>query len=102
MKDSELPIDQLVFYEESEWAADFYLRSVIPEYYHHDLNSTSLIGKYVFTSDEGLKDLQDEYNKIEKVQSFDDFHVTTLTGEFINKKTRHKTLQKKWLVRIRE
>jgi hypothetical protein len=102
MNERELPTDQLVFYEETEWAADFYLRRVIPEYYYPDLKSISLKGKYVFTPDEGLKDLQNKYSKIEKVQSFDDFHVTTLTGEFLNKKTRDNTLQKKWLVRIRE
>jgi 4-amino-4-deoxy-L-arabinose transferase-like glycosyltransferase len=102
MKNRELPIDQLVFYDETEWAADFYLKRVIPEYYPSDLDSISLKGKYVFTTEEGLHDLREKYHIIEKIKAFDDFHVTTLTGEFINRKKRSKTLETKWLVRIRQ
>jgi len=102
IKEEGLPTDQLIFYEESEWAADFYLKQVFAEYNRQNLNHIPLKGKYIFTSEEGLMDLQEKYLKIDTVKSFYDFHVTTLTGKFINKETRSETLQKKWLIQIRK
>lgn len=100
MKENHLPPDQLVFYEENEWAADFYLKRTIPEYNRVNLNNRQIMGKYVFTSDRGLEDLKARNLEIEMVKHFSDFHVTTLKASFINKKTREASLMDKWLIYI--
>jgi len=101
MKDKGYPVEKLIFYEENEWITDFYLKTVIPEYNRQNLNNVQLAGKYVFTSDTGLQELKEKNYQIDVLETFYDFHVTTLSGEFINKKTRSETLHKNWLVRIR-
>ncbi len=101
IRENNLSADQLVFYEENEWVTDFYLKRIIPEYNRDNLKSSELKGKYVFTSEEGLKDLEQRNYDFETVKTFSDFHVTTLNGTFLNKKTRNTVLKKKWLIRIR-
>jgi len=87
IKENNLPANQLVFYAENEWATDFYLKRIIPEYNQENLNNRQIMGKYVFTSDRGLEDLKARNLEIEMVKRFSDFHVTTLKAAFINKKT---------------
>ncbi len=101
MRTNNLPVEKLLFYEENEWVTDFYLKTVIPEFTIQNLENVRLEGKYVFTSDKGLQDLKGKDYQIEVLKTFHDFHVTTLSGAFINKKTRNKTLRKNWLIRIR-
>jgi hypothetical protein len=37
----------------------------------------------------------------EELGSFPDFRITTLNGTFLNKRTREKEIEEKYLVRIR-
>ena len=101
MLQNNLPIEQLVFYEENEWATDFYLKRVMPEYKMESLKSRDIKGRYIFTSEYGLQDLRSKNFDIEIIKMFSDFHITTLNLTFLNKKTRNTTLQKKWLVYVR-
>jgi 4-amino-4-deoxy-L-arabinose transferase-like glycosyltransferase len=101
LREKNIPADKLLIYQKRAWATDFYLRQIIPEQERIDPGNAHLRERYVFTSSEGLENLRENGFKTEPIQSFPDFHVTTLTGEFINRKTRSGVLQTNWLVRIR-
>jgi 4-amino-4-deoxy-L-arabinose transferase-like glycosyltransferase len=49
-------------------------------------------------NDEELQQLQKEKIKYQEVKRFDDFHVTQLTGKFVNYKTRKETLASRYLL----
>lgn len=56
--------------------------------------------KYLFVTEEELKQLQAAELSVEVVQEFSEFHVTMLTLKFINPKTRYKELKKNYLVKL--
>ena len=101
IKANNLPAEDLVTFEKIQWSADFYLKETIPEYRKEELSEIDLSGKLVFTTHEGLKILEGHGYHIEPVRSFQDFHVTTLNAEFINKRTRGKTLNETFLIYLR-
>jgi len=98
IKENKLPVEDLVTFEKIQWSVDFYLKETIPEYREEELSEIDLSGKLVFTTREGLKILEGHGYHIEPVRSFQDFHVTTLKAEFINKRTRGKTLNETFLI----
>jgi 4-amino-4-deoxy-L-arabinose transferase-like glycosyltransferase len=98
IKNRNLPVEDLVTFEKTQWSTDFYLKKVIPEITEKDLPRYNLSGHLVFTTSEGLKILERYGYSIEPIKSFKDFHVTTLNLEFINKKTRNHALEETFLV----
>lgn len=56
--------------------------------------------RFLFLKEEELKQLEAAGVRIKIINAFDEFHVTMLTLKFINPKTRHKELQKQYLVRL--
>ncbi len=100
MKENKLPVEDLVSFEKKQWSTDFYLEIIIPEYNESDLSQIKLTGKLVYTTQEGLNILSKYGYSTEPLKSFEDFHVTGLNGEFINKKTRKNTLSKTFLVYV--
>ena len=100
VKKNKLPVEDLVTFERIQWSADFYLKETIPEYREEELPEINLSGKLVFTTQEGLRILEDYGYSIEPIKAFQDFHVTTLNAEFINKRTRSNALKETSLVFI--
>lgn len=95
-----LPSGKLICFEKNEWVTDFYLKRIVPAYDEADLKNTNIHNKLVYTTEEGLNILHNQGYLYSKLTSFEDFHVTGLTGKFINKNTRSETLQKTYLVKI--
>ena len=54
----------------------------------------------VFTNENGLKELKNNKNNFNIIEVFNHVRVSKLTPSFINPKTRHKVLKKKYLLRF--
>ena len=54
----------------------------------------------VFTNENGLKELKNNKNNFNIIEVFNHVRVSKLTPSFINPKTRHKVLEKKYLLRF--
>lgn len=99
--DNGIPADQLVCLNQSEWVTDFYLHRVIPVYNHKDLIKSKFSNKFVFCDDTGIESLQKSGIEYEIIETFYDFHVTTMNGKFINRNTRDSTLIQTYLVKVK-
>jgi 4-amino-4-deoxy-L-arabinose transferase-like glycosyltransferase len=95
-----LPFEDLVTFEKEQWITNFHARRIIPEYTAEDLSHINLAGHLVYTSQKGLEILQDHGYSLEPIKSFTDFHVTTLNGKFLNKRTRPGTLSDTFLIYV--
>ncbi len=100
LKTKGIPTDQLVCLDRNEWVTDFYLHETVPVFWRNNLQSHDLNGKYVFCDDRGIETIQRLNISFEIIKVFPDFHVTTLTPEFINMKTRESTLKNNYLLKI--
>jgi len=80
--------------------ADVILHQLTPVIPVDRLEPTAVNGKYVFTSPDGLSKLDALGLQYHPVAEFEDFHVTRLTGKFINRNTRQAEVQKKYLLKI--
>ena len=100
VKNNDINKDQLVSFDKFQILAEFYLHHPLPEYSSEITEPSELKGKYIFTSKEGLQKLQDKgYNPL-ILNTFEDFHITTLTPEFLNKKTRSGALSHTFLIQL--
>ena len=102
IKKQNLPSDQLIFLEEDQWITAFYLKRNVPMFPLQEVENIELSGKLVYTNKSGLEKLKESGISYHRLNTFPDFHVTTLNGTFINKKTRPETIQSKYLVEIKE
>jgi hypothetical protein len=57
-------------------------------------------GTYLFTTDEGLGDLREREIEFKLLKTFDHYHVTLLTANFLNPSTRPEVLSKRYLVKL--
>lgn len=66
------------------------------------LNDLSAVntGMYLLTMEEGLKDLAERNIHFEVVKEGLDYHVTALTGKFLNKDTRDAQCKKYYVVKL--
>ncbi len=53
-----------------------------------------------YVNNEELNEIKEKGMNYESIKGFDDFHVTTLSAKFINKKTRSSQLKKTFLIRV--
>jgi 4-amino-4-deoxy-L-arabinose transferase-like glycosyltransferase len=95
-----IPADQLVFLENTAPVADVLLHHVNPLLMYQKVKPYELSGKYVFTAVEGLKIIDSLGLKHQLIETFNEFSVTRITGKFINRATRNKTLKKNLLVKV--
>jgi hypothetical protein len=95
-----IPSDQFVFLGNNSAVLDVILHHVTPLYSFEDVQPLQLAGKYVFTGEEGLKIIDKLGLKHTVITTFEDFAVTRITGEFINRRTRSKAVKKTLLVKI--
>ena len=93
----------LYFYNENEKAKsrsfNFYLdkniKFIDSNYLKDEFNPRPQL---VFTNENGLKELKDNKNNFKIIEVFNHARVSKLTPSFINPKTRHKALKKKYLL----
>lgn len=95
-----IPSDQFVFLGNNSAVLDVILHHVTPLYSFEDVQPLQLAGKYVFTGEEGLKIIDKLGLKHTVITTFEDFPVTRITGEFINRRTRSKAVKKNLLVKV--
>ncbi len=99
-KQQNLPVDQLVSYDEKPNYSDVILRKVTPAYKIPDIDPEFLQGKYVYTTEKGLHTLDSIGMKYELLKIFDEFHTTKLNAKFINRFTRENELKKEFLIKV--
>lgn len=100
VKENGIPAKDLVIIGDVQSVADIILRQVTPVYPFADLGVEELEGKYVYTDQTGLQKIDSIGKPYQLLKVFDDFHVTMLTGKFINRKTREAAVDKKYLLKI--
>jgi len=97
--EQKIPAQKFFFYKfkGSGKAIHFYARHIIATMDSLDAATT---GTYLYTSDEGLKEIQQsaKLHIIEKEGL--DYHVTTLSGKFLNKKTRNEQCGRYYVVKM--
>lgn len=77
---------------------DFYSGEVAPLLQDDDLAAKK--GEIVFTKPKGLKRLDELGIEHEILKTYDYFHVTELTLEFLNPATRDKAMSERYLIRL--
>jgi len=100
MRDNKLPADDLICFDTEEQVSDIILQRVVPQYTLDQGSPALLKRKIVYTTPEGLDKIRTLGLKAEVLKEFEEFHVTMLTGTFINQETRAGVLKRRYLVRI--
>ena len=100
VKLNNIAIPDLASVDEEQTILNFHLQAVIPQYSLEEANAKNLTGKYVFTTPAGIEKINSLNLQPFIVATFNDFHVSMLTGKFINKNTRQSVLNKTFLVKI--
>ena len=95
-----LPASELVCFDTDEQVADVMLAIVVPQYTLVDGRPEQVKGKLAYTTSEGIDKIRSWGLPVTVVKEFDEFHVTMLTGTFINLNTRPQALKKRYLVRV--
>jgi 4-amino-4-deoxy-L-arabinose transferase-like glycosyltransferase len=92
--------DRTIVYCEHTYALDFYSGKILKNGTVGDQKWFNLEkGEYVIIGGDDVEMLKTTYN-YEIVKQVDSYHVTLLTPDFLNPKTRDKTLRKRMLVKI--
>ena len=96
---------ELYYYNEDERAksrsCNFYLnRNIKYIDYNYIEDKSSLIPALIFTNEDGLKELSRFKIDFEILKEFDHIRVSKLNKTFINPVTRHKMIQKKYLLKF--
>lgn len=96
----QLPVDSLATLNFLEFGASFKLNIAIPAYELNNVTRSAIANKYIFTSEAGLAKINSFHLPTKIIKKFHGFHVTMLTGEFINKSTRASVLTPSYLVKL--
>lgn len=75
----------------------FYAKQII-----HPVNSLDTIqpGTYLLTAEDGMKEIQQQGKLYELVKEGPDYHVTALTGKFLNKETREAQCTRYYIIKM--
>jgi hypothetical protein len=94
-----IPRDKFFIYKFSGngTALHFYSKRIVKGL--NDLETVSS-GMYLLTMEEGLEDLVKKNKQFEVVQEGLDYHITALTGKFLNKDTRDAQCKKYYVVKL--
>lgn len=101
MKNQGLEEDKLVTLGLREEMISVLQDRIVPVFDPDLVNKEDIKSKYVFTNKEGVDLIKTMEIKFEEIHSFPDFRITTLNGTFLNKKTRDKEIEIKYLLKIR-
>jgi len=100
MKKHSLEKEQLVSLGLREEMTSFLLGRIIPKFELDLALNSDLRNRFVFTNKEGLEKIATLGLAYEQLGLFPDFRIKTLNGTFINKKTREKELEIKYLLKV--
>ena len=100
MKDHGLEENKLVSLGLREEMISVLQNRIVPAFDPELVNKEDLKSKYVFTNQEGVDRIKTMELEFEEIHSFPDFRITTLNGTFLNKKTRDKEIETKYLLKI--
>ncbi len=95
-----IPLEKLFTYDQPVIITNVYLKTIVPALTRGTLMDQDLAGKFIFTSAKGLSDIASSQLDYRLIGQLEDFPVTTLTYEFVNKHTRSKAVRQKYLVQI--
>ncbi len=102
MKSKDLDEKALVTLGVREEMISFLQDRIVPSFDIDNSRQNDLRGKYVFTNQAGLDHLATLSLEYKIIETFPDFRITVLNGSFLNKKTRDKELEPKYLVKVIE
>jgi 4-amino-4-deoxy-L-arabinose transferase-like glycosyltransferase len=97
--DQKIPANKVFFYKftGSGKSIHFYAKHIIGSI---DSLDAAVTGTYLYTSDEGLQEIR-QSGKLHVIEKEGlDYHVTALTGKFLNKKTRDEQCGNYYLVKM--
>jgi 4-amino-4-deoxy-L-arabinose transferase-like glycosyltransferase len=104
MREENVDLDRVVIYtqEAHMHSMDFYVRRIIPLAKTPDEFAALPAGLtyQVFTTAEGLAELQQLGYSPEIVKTFDHFHISMLTLPFLNPNTRDQAIKKRHILRV--
>lgn len=89
-------------YLENSYSFAFYIKEPFKYYYSPDSikAATANHDLVIFTSEESLKDLSESGLTINILKTFPHFHISQLTGQFLNYKTRSKVIRNMVVARV--
>ena len=90
------------WYKEHMPSLDFYSYRVVPNLSRAVFDTLSPGSYLVYTSAEGLKEIQTWGRQPEVVKTFEHFHISTLSPDFLNPATRHQATETRYLLRLRK
>ncbi len=99
IKKHKLPLDDVITYDNNQIIMDVYLHHLVQQYQIDFPNQEVLKNKIIFISKRGIEALEKGNIDWELLETFDDFHITTLNSEFLNKRTREGAVEKYYLVK---
>lgn len=92
--------DVFVPRETNSYTFEFLLDANVKRFNIDELNSTPPKNALVYTFKKHVELLLEKGTSFEVLQQFDDYHITLLKPDFINPKTRAKTLGSMYLIRL--
>jgi hypothetical protein len=97
-----IPTDEVACFKIYPNSLDFYMKDIaqVFESPASIVRAVSVQPLWIYTNEEGKKNLEESGLIIEQSISFDHFHISKLKIKFLNPKTRDKTIEKVYLIRI--
>ncbi len=92
----------LACFRKPQYATDFYLKTIVPDLTVNRILSGEWNNKILYTSADGLKELEDLKVKFDMLQIFNDFGVQNLSYKFVNHNTRELSLSQTYLIKLRQ
>jgi 4-amino-4-deoxy-L-arabinose transferase-like glycosyltransferase len=101
IQEHSLDNDQLISLGLREEMTSFLLKRIVPKIELESAGEDDLAKKLVFTNKEGIQRIESLGLAYDQLESFADFRITTLNGTFLNKNSREKELEIKYLLKVR-
>jgi 4-amino-4-deoxy-L-arabinose transferase-like glycosyltransferase len=96
-----VPVDRIRTFNIASHSLDFYSQSIIPQVFDvnhfYELRASGPV--WVYTNEEGYKQMEGAGLKAESIQRFQNYAVSQLTIDFINPDTRQDKLTERYLLR---
>lgn len=91
-------LKQFATYRTHMHAIDFYSRTIVNS--RSDFRELTPKDQYIYTDEQGVKDLEVHQIPFVVMKTYQDFAVTRLTIRFLNPKTRDEAVGRRFLVRV--
>jgi len=101
IKNNDLDKENIAGYLGYGHTLSYYLDTIVPYYWNIKEIMKMDPGTILYTSDEGLQELEKNSIGFQLIKSFDDFKVTHLNLKFLNPDTRDGVIEKRYLVRLK-